>query len=221
MSFLFRTSKYLTIAQLTGAWGPELARVRGEDPLQCQEDLTHVLLQDIFNGRLDDAGPVWDDRRLGRLGVACITVDNKAACLEGRHLLDFMRNEESKRWLLHDVLVVKEAILDFARRHQLPPPTWWAEVPGGSMDPAPANADVATRAPPSIPNTEARPRGRRPEKRVQVEEAMKRDIQRGRLTLGQMEKMGQEALAATYGVNRETARKALAAVASQVSPGSD
>ena len=88
MSFLFRTSKYLTIAQLTGAWGPELARVRGEDPLQCQEDLTHVLLQDIFNGRLDDAGPVWDDRRLGRLGVACITVDNKAACLEGRHLLD-------------------------------------------------------------------------------------------------------------------------------------
>ena len=63
MSFLFRTSKYLTIAQLTGAWGPELARVRGEDPLQCKEDLTHVLLQEIFNGRLDGAGPVWDDRR--------------------------------------------------------------------------------------------------------------------------------------------------------------
>ena len=146
MSFLFRTSKYLTIAQLTGAWGPELARVRGEDPLQCKEDLTHVLLQAIFNGRLDDAGPVWDDRRLGRLGVACITVDNKAACLEGRHLVDFIGNEESRRWLLHDVLVVKEAILDFARQHQLPPPTWWAEAPGGSMDSAPANADVATRA---------------------------------------------------------------------------
>lgn len=221
MSFLFRTNKYLTIAQLTRAWGPELARVRGEDPLQCKEDLTYVLLQDVFNGRLDDAGPVWDDRRLGRLGVACITVDNKAACVEGRHLLDFTRNAESRCWLLHDVLVVKEAILAFARRHQLPPPTWWAEIPGGPMGRAPASADVATRAPTSIPNTEARARGRRPEKRVRVKEAMKRDIQRGRLPLEQMQNMGQEALAARYGVSRETARKALAEITSEVSSESD
>jgi len=62
MSFLFRTSKYLTIAQLTGAWGPELARVRGEDPLQCQEDLTHVLLQTGAWMMLDRSGmiAVWD-----------------------------------------------------------------------------------------------------------------------------------------------------------------
>jgi hypothetical protein len=25
------------------------------------------------------------------------------------------------------ILIMKEAVLDFARRHRLPPPSWWAE----------------------------------------------------------------------------------------------
>jgi hypothetical protein len=64
MSILYRTERWLTIAQLVRAWGYELAK-GPEDREQYVQDLLHILLVDIINGRLDDSGPLMDDQRLG------------------------------------------------------------------------------------------------------------------------------------------------------------
>ena len=122
MSKLFRTKGGMTIAQLTGAWSSELAE-GGEDPKQCEQNLVHILMEDILNGRLDDSGPLRDDGQ--RLGLRLITPENRAGFIEGRQLLDLIHADQA--WALHNVLVMKEAVLDFAQRHQLPLPSWWAD----------------------------------------------------------------------------------------------
>jgi len=113
----------MTIAQLTRAWNPELAE-DGEDPRNCEQDLIHLLLEDIINGRLDNSGPLVDGRRLGLRGV---TPEYKAAFVEGPQLVELIRGD--KAFVLHNILVMKEAVLDFARRHQLHSPSWWADSP--------------------------------------------------------------------------------------------
>jgi hypothetical protein len=112
----------MTIAQLGGAWSSELAE-GGEDPKQCEQNLVHILMEDILNGRLDDSGPLRDDGQ--RLGLRLITPENRAGFIEGRQLIDLIRADQA--WVLHNVLVMKEAVLDFAQRHQLPSPSWWAD----------------------------------------------------------------------------------------------
>ena len=63
----------------------------------------------------------------------------------------------------------------------------------------------------------ARPRGPRPQKFEQTKEAMRKDIQDGRLTLEQLEDMLEKNLIARYGgVSRDTARKARNAVLSEL-----
>ena len=119
MSKAFRAKGWMTIAQLTGAWSSELTE-GGEDPKQCEHNLVHILMEDILNGRLDDSGPLHDG---GRLGLRLITPENRAAFIEGPQLLDAIRTKEP--WLLHYVVVMKEAVLDFSQRHQLPSPSWW------------------------------------------------------------------------------------------------
>jgi DNA-binding GntR family transcriptional regulator len=49
---------------------------------------------------------------------------------------------------------------------------------------------------------------------------MRRDIQQGQQTLEGLKNMPEKTLAATYGFSRETARKALTAVKSEMSSGS-
>ena len=124
MSKLFRTEGWLTVAQLTGAWSFELAE-SGEDPKQCEQNLVHILTVDIINGRLDDSGPLVDGRRLG---LRLITSESRAAFIEGPELLDRIRTKEAR--LLHRIVIRKEAVLDFAQRHQLPSPSWWTDSPG-------------------------------------------------------------------------------------------
>jgi hypothetical protein len=121
VSKLFRTTGWMTVAQLTVAWSSELTE-GGEDPKQCEQNLGHILMADIVNGRLDDSGPLVDGRRLG---LRLITPKNRAAFIEGPQLLDLIRTKEA--WLLHYVVVMKEAVLDFAQRHQLPSPSWWTD----------------------------------------------------------------------------------------------
>ena len=123
MSKLFRTEGWLTVAQLTGAWSFELAE-SGEDPKQCEQNLVHILMVDIINGRLDDSGPLVDGRRLG---LRLITSESRAAFIEGPELLDRIRTKEAR--LLHRIVIRKEAVLDFAQRHQLPSPSWWTDSP--------------------------------------------------------------------------------------------
>ena len=121
MSKLFSTKGWMTIAQLARAWSPELAE-DGENPRDCEQNLIHLLLEDIINGRLDNSGPLVDGRRLGLVGV---TPENKASFVEGPKLVDLIRGD--KTFVLHNILVMKEAVLDFAKRHQLPLPSWWAD----------------------------------------------------------------------------------------------
>ena len=123
MSELFRTKEGLTIAQLTGAWSSELAK-GGEDPKQYEENLVHIVLEDILNGRLDDSGPRRDDGQ--RLGLRLITPEYRAGFIKGPQLLELIQTD--RFWVLHNVVIMKEAVLDFARRHQLPPPSWWADI---------------------------------------------------------------------------------------------
>ena len=77
----------MTVAQLAGAWSSELTE-SGEDPTQCEQNLVHILIEDILNGRLDDSGPLRDDGQ--RLGLRLITPENRAGFIEGRQLLDLM-----------------------------------------------------------------------------------------------------------------------------------
>ena len=128
MSKLFSAKGWMTIAQLARAWNPELAK-GGEDPRHCEQDLIHLLLEDIINGRLDNSGPLVDGRRLGLRGV---TPEYKAAFVEGPQLVDLIRAD--KAFVLHNILVMKEAVFDFAQRHHLPSPSWWADSPSTSTE---------------------------------------------------------------------------------------
>jgi len=56
-SILFRTKGWLTVAQLTRAWTAEIPGAE-QDPGQFEQELMHLLLEDIINNRLDDAGPL-------------------------------------------------------------------------------------------------------------------------------------------------------------------
>jgi hypothetical protein len=122
VSELFRTKEGLTIAQLTGAWSSELAK-GGEDPKQYEQNLIHILLEDILNGRLDDSGPSRDDGQ--RLGLRLITPEYRGGFIKGPQLLEHIQTDRSR--VLHHVFIRKEAVLDFAKRRELPPPSWWVD----------------------------------------------------------------------------------------------
>jgi hypothetical protein len=152
VSKLFRTKGWMTVAQLTVAWSSELTE-GGEDPKQCEQNLGHILMVDIVNGRLDDSGPLVDGRRLG---LRLVTPENKAAFIEGPQLLDLIRTKE----VLHYVMVAKEAVLDFAQRHQLPPPSWWADSAG--MPTAVPNDAAVTTVKPNTRAEASRSVGKQP-----------------------------------------------------------
>src|SRR5262249_28647211 len=119
---LFRTKEWLTLTQLAHAWADELAQEE-RDRQHCVQDLVHRLKEDIVNGRLDDSGPLCDGQRLG---LRLITPEGKAGFIEGRRLLEIF-NGDQNAWILDRVLVAKESVLDFARRCQLRPPSWWTD----------------------------------------------------------------------------------------------
>jgi|SRR6516164_5096051 len=216
MSILFRSQKCLTIFQLTRAWGLELAKGGGE-PEQLVHDLTHILMQDIVNGHLDDSGPLWEGRRSG---VGCITPDYKVGLIEGHHLLGLAKSELTRNWALHNVLVMKEAVLDFAKRRGIPPPSWWTDRTSVSTDAGVTTngAHSIAASPTATPTRSARRLGRRPKKLDQVKEAMREHIRLRQKTAESLRDMLEKELAAGYRVSRETARKARHAVLSEISP---
>ena len=112
------------------------------------------------------------------------------------------------------------AVLDFAKRRELPPPSWWTD----DTD-MPADAGVTVKeahsvaASPTPARTQlARPRGRKPKKLARVKEAMMEDIRRGRQSPNGLKNMLEKDLVASYGVSRDTARKARDAVLSEMPP---
>jgi Bacterial regulatory proteins, gntR family len=213
VTIVFRTKGWLTLPQLVDAWGSELAKV-GEEPNRSQNALQHVLLEDIINGRLDHTGPLQDGRKLG----LHLEFGGRAYFAEGHEIRTLMADPS---FSLHRILIMKEAVLDFAKRREIPPPSWWTDGTSVSTD-----AGVTTRGTHSIAASpipalthSARPRGRRSKKLDQVKEAMREDIRLGQKTPDGLRDMLEKELAAGYGVSRDTARRARDAVLSEMQTG--
>jgi hypothetical protein len=215
MSVLFRKEGSLTVAQLTAGWGRQLAN--GETADQYIQDLGHILLTDIVNGRLDDTGPLRVDQRSG---LRLITRENKAGIIEGDYVRNLLNISTPISWISHHVVVMKEAVLDFASRHALPPPSWWSDDTS-----VPSDAGVTTKGPCSIgasplpaPTQSARRRGRTPRKLDRVKEKMRENIRLGLQTPEGLRGILEKNLATEYSVSRDTARKARNTVLSEMLP---
>ena len=52
MSALYRSKRWLTLAQLVPAWARELVNAT-TSASECERELWHFLLEDIINGRFD------------------------------------------------------------------------------------------------------------------------------------------------------------------------
>ena len=114
MSILYRSKRWITLAQLVPDWARELAQAKS-NAKRVENDLWHYLVEDIINGRLDRKRP----------GLAFIQSDNRAVPVKGRLLIGKLNL--SVRRYSHRILVTKKTVLDFARRQRLPPPSWWLD----------------------------------------------------------------------------------------------
>ena len=214
MSVLFRTKEWLTFNQLACAWAGELPGAE-MDRKRFQQDLAHLLLEDVANGRLDDAGPLVEGQRLG---LRFVTDDFRAGFLEGRQILDALRSGDDAKLLGDRIVVMKEAVLAFAHMHNLPPPSWWQNAAIDSPIAAPddmigAEAPLSGATLENPANLGASPgRGRRRIKLERVKQAMSEDIQQGRIAASELENMLERQMEERYGVSRDTARKARKAV---------
>ena len=162
LSILFRTKGWLTLAQLLPAWASKLAESRTNAD-RIERDLKQLLIEDIINGRLDDAGPLADGRRLG---LRNITPDNRAGYLEGHQARELLMPADTPAafsFVSHRLVVMKEAVLDFARRHELPPPSWWTDASKATKEqtddlPEMAGNDLVAAEQPSMEGAQAVPK---------------------------------------------------------------
>ncbi len=131
---LYRSKRWLTLAQLMPAWATELADAT-TSANKCEGQLWDSLLDDMINGRFD--GKV--------LGLAVIRSDKRATPVKGKVLgeLDYPVGRNA-----HRILISKKAVLNFARRYGLSRPTWWGLKPkaskGNAADMRPATPAVGT-----------------------------------------------------------------------------
>jgi hypothetical protein len=206
VSILYRTEAWLTLSQLVPAWAKELAD-RNTSASEVEHDLWRYLYEDTINGLLDAGGPL---RNSTRRGVAIIGPDNCARYVEGRLLGRLLVREGKTRspfFSMPDrILVLKDAVLNFALRRRLPPPSWWAGTTSASKKEA-LDTPSATKS--------VRKRGRKPIELQRVKEQMRRDISEGRQTPSSLNDMLEKELSGTYRVSRDTARKARIAVLSE------
>jgi hypothetical protein len=145
VSPLYRSKRWLTLAQLVPAWVRDLASPT-TSARELEGQLWYYLLEDILNGRFD--GKV--------LGLAFIQPDNRAVRVQGRLLIGKL-NLPLGRYS-HRTLVTKKAVLDFARRHELPPPSWWADKSRASKE----NAAEVCLATPAVAAAPKRRKGPEP-----------------------------------------------------------
>jgi hypothetical protein len=129
MSLLYRAEQWLTIAQLVPAWANELADANSS-ARQLEGDLWHYLREDVINGLFDDSGPLRNGSRLG-LRV----IDHRSSqppYVAGRLLFGKMHLPFRSKG--DHILAAKEAVLHFARRRELSPPSWWSDATKGGSE---------------------------------------------------------------------------------------
>jgi hypothetical protein len=197
-SIVFRQRPFLTLAELIVTWARELDP---NDPTIVAA-LAHILKQDIANGRLDNAGPLENGETQG---IYLITPANKAGYVKGRDIdLRILRTD----WISDQIIVMREAALDFARRQGIPL-SWWTG-PDHSTDAitSPLTARDATEVSIAPPSAAKKKRGRKPTKLTATVDKMRDDIQSGRISAAELSDMSEKVLAGRYGVSRDTARKA-------------
>jgi hypothetical protein len=102
-------------------------------------------------------------------------------------------------------------------KHEIDLPKFWrAQLENAPLaKQAPGSAVQSFRKDPSAVASDRPKRGPKPTKLKGVQEAMKRDIQTGKLTVDSLRAMREKQLAGPYGVSRDTARKARNAVLSE------
>jgi len=225
MTHVLRTKEWVTVAQLTRGWAVQLDQEHFE---QVEADLIQTVCEDMVNGRFDDVGPVRDG---GRLGLRFIVEGKGPGFIKGHELRPLLIWRPAVPWVLNRIVIMKEAALDFARRRQLDPPSWWRDDPNlptgtiGASSSAAGHPESpsATAHSGSTPNSAPAAStpmpgrgGRRPRKRNRVKAAMNEDLEQGRLTEAALKNMLEKNLAAKYGVSRETARKARDEVLSEM-----
>jgi hypothetical protein len=91
---------------------------------QIEPDLRLYLFEATINGRLDQAGGFGE-----HWGLAIITLEGEEHPVEGRVLGPLLGPNASCPFFgaPHRILISKEAVLEFARVHELPAPSWWAD----------------------------------------------------------------------------------------------
>ena len=156
--------QWLTLAQLVPAWANELADAT-RSPSQLERDLWRRLHEDAIIGFLDRSVPFRNGRRLG-LGL--IDDNGRFRYVSGRRLgrVHFPFRKQG-----HRIFLARKAMLAFARRHGVPPFSWWSDAnkrktqpsqPQVKLKPAPERivieaikcaydaAEAARRKPPNI-----------------------------------------------------------------------
>jgi hypothetical protein len=113
--------EWLSVAELVTAWAKELADA-GTTVYELRDKLWYDLEKDVINGFLDD--PL---RNGSRLGLRTIDPSGQPRYIEGWRLYGLFRT------MGEVILLSKEAVLDFARRHKLHPPSWWSASEGESQ----------------------------------------------------------------------------------------
>jgi len=203
MSVLFRQQRHLTLAQLERVWGHEL---HPKDP-DAASHLSHILKLDIVNGLLDSVGE--------GPGFYIVTGGGIPASISGRNAAEFVQGKLASQY----IVVMKEAVLDFARRREISPPSWWIEEASHSTSLAarfdgttPGAAEGTISPPPTPPKR----RGRRPTALTATISKMREDIQSGRTSLAELRDMTEKALASQCAVSRDTARKAREAILAEM-----
>ena len=130
MPLLDRAEGWLRLARLVPAWANELADATSS-PNSLEDDLWHYLHEDVINGLLDDAGPLINGTHLG---LRFIDSSGRGVYVNGELLFRKMRLPF--RGMGQRILGAKEAVLDFARRHGVPPPSWWSDDSRGENQPS-------------------------------------------------------------------------------------
>jgi hypothetical protein len=121
---LMNHPKWLSVAELVPAWAKELADA-STSVYELKDKLWYQLEKDVINGFLDD--PL---RNGSRLGLRAIDPIGQPRYIEGWRLYGLFRMMGA------DILLSKEAVLDFARRHKLRAPSWWSDASEGESKPS-------------------------------------------------------------------------------------